>query len=175
MVRVHGGVRAQRARDNGAVGVDASLVCGDLAGVYQLLHVGVVAGDADERALVQQVCARVAYVGDSDGVALYVGGRGGAAHARLAQAVECGFDHRGVGGFDGCAQQGGIGGMRSCFGDGLHGDGTRHLARGVAAHAVAHAEERRLDQVGILVMRAHAAHIGARAPHKLRGGAGVIG
>ena len=114
-------------------------------------------------------------MGDSDGVALYIGRGGGATHARLAQAVERGFYYRGVGGFDCCAQQGGIGGVRGCLGDGLHSDGARHLARGVAAHAVAYAEEWRLDQVGILVMRTHAAHIGARAPHKLRGGAGVIG
>ena len=61
------------------------------------------------------------------------------------------------------------------LGDGLDRDGRGDLAGGVAAHAVGHAEERRLHEVGVLVVRAHAAHVGARAPHEVDGGAGVVG
>ena len=50
VVGIHCGIRAQRAGDDRAVGVDASLVCRNLAGVHELLHIGVVAGHADERA-----------------------------------------------------------------------------------------------------------------------------
>ena len=68
------GSGAQRTGDDRTVGVDASLVCRDLAGVHELLHVGVVAGHADERALVEQIGARVAHVGDGERVVFDVAG-----------------------------------------------------------------------------------------------------
>ena len=54
-------------------------------------------------------------------------------------------------------------------------DYTMSEAGGVTAHAVAYAKERRLHQVGILIVRAHTANVGAGAPHELRGGASIIG
>ena len=175
VVGIHGGVRAQRAGDDRAVGVDAGLVGRNLASIHELLHVGVVAGHADERTLVEQVGARVAHVGDGERVVFDVGAGGRASHAGFAQAVEGGLDHGGVGGLDGCCQARGVGGLRRRLGDGLDGDGGCHLAGGVSSHAVAHAKERRLHQIGVLIVRAYASDVGAGAPHKLRGGAGVVG
>ena len=175
VVGIHGGVRAQRTGDDRAVGVDASLVCRNLAGVHELLHVGVVAGHADERALVEQVGARVAHVGDGERVVFDIGASGCAAHAGLAQAIQGGLDYGGVGCLDGCGQACCVGGLRGRLGNSLDGDGRGYLAGGVTAHAVAYAKERRLHQVGILIVRAHTANVGAGTPHELRGGAGIIG
>ena len=175
VVGIHGGVRAQRAGDDRTVGVDASLVCRDLAGVHELLHVGVVAGHADERALVEQIGARVAHVGDGERVVFDVGAGGCAAHAGLAQAVQGRLDYGGVGCLDGCGQACCVGGLWGRLGNSLDGDGRGYLAGSVTTHAVAYAKERRLHQVGILIVRAHAANVGAGAPHELRGGAGIIG
>ena len=175
VIGVHGRVRAQCTGDDRAVGVDAGLVGRNLAGVHELLHIGVVAGHADERALVEQVGARVAHVGDGERIVFDVGAGCRATHAGFAQAVERGLDHGGVGCLDGCGQSRGVRGLRRRLGDGLDGDGGCHLAGGVSAHAVAHAKERRLHQIGVLVMRTHAADIGAGAPHELRGGAGIVG
>ena len=118
----------------------ARLVGGDLAGVDEFLDVGVVARDADEGALVEQVCARVAGVRDGHGGALDVGGGGGAAHARAAHAVDGRLDDGRVGRLDGSGEQGGVGRVGSGRRDGLDGDRARDLARGVAAHAVADGE-----------------------------------
>ena len=175
VVGIHGGVRAQRAGDDRTVGVDASLVCRDLAGVHELLHVGVVAGHADERALVEQIGARVAHVGDGERVVFDVGAGGCAAHAGLAQAVQGRLDYGGVGSLDGCGQACCVGGLWGRLGNSLDGDRRGYLAGSVTTHAVAYAKERRLHQVGILIVRAHAANVGAGAPHELRGGAGIIG
>ena len=175
VVGIHGGVRAQCAGDDRTVGVDASLVCRDLAGVHEFFHIGVVAGHADERALVEQVGARVAHVGDGERVVFDIGASGCAAHAGLAQAIQGGLDYGGVSSLDGCRQACGVGRLRSCLGDGLDSDRRGYLAGGVTAHAVAYAKERRLHQVGILIVRAHAANVRAGAPHELRGGAGIIG
>ena len=153
----------------------ARFVCGDLACVHELLDIGMVAGYADEGALMQQVCARVAHVGDGDGVAFDIGAGCSAAHARFSQAVRCGFDDGSVGGFDRCGEERRIGGVRGGLGDGFHGKRRRNLAGGVPAHAVADAEKRRLNQVGVLVVRTHAAYVRAGAPHERRGGAGVVG
>ena len=102
VVGIHGGVRTQRTRDNRAVGMDARLVGCNFASVHELLHIGVVAGHADERALVEQIGARVAHVGDGEHVVFDIGAGCRAAHTGLAQAVECGLDDGGVGSFDGC-------------------------------------------------------------------------
>ena len=51
VVGVHGGVGAERARDDRAVGVHAGLIGGDLARVHEFLNIGMIAGDADERPL----------------------------------------------------------------------------------------------------------------------------
>ncbi len=75
----------------------ACLVGGDLAGVDELLDVRMVARDADERALVEEVGARVAHVRDGEGGALDVGGGGGAAHAGPAHAVHGRLDDGRVG------------------------------------------------------------------------------
>ena len=155
--------------------MDASLVCRDLASVHEFFHIGVVAGHADECALVEQVGARVAHVGDGERVVFDIGASGCAAHARLAQAVQGGLDYGGVSGLDGCGQACCVGGLRGRFGNSLDGDRRGYLAGGVTAHAVAYAKERRPHQVGILIVRAHTANVGAGAPHELRGGAGIIG
>ena len=52
MVGVHRRIGAQGSRDDGPVGMRARLVGGDLAGIDELLDVGVIARDADEGALV---------------------------------------------------------------------------------------------------------------------------
>lgn len=134
-----------------------------------------VAGHADERALVEQVGARVTHVGDGERVVFDIGASGCAAHAGLAQAVQGRLDYGGVGCLDGCGQACCVGGLRGRLGNSLDGDGRGYLAGGVTAHAVAYAKERRLHQVGILIVRAYAANVRAGAPHELRGGAGIIG
>ena len=114
-------------------------------------------------------------MGDGERVVFDIGASGCAAHAGLAQAVQGGLDYGGVSGLDGCGQACCVGGLRGRFGNSLDGDRRGHLAGGVTAHAVAYAKERRLHQVGILIVRAHTANVGAGAPHELRGGAGIIG
>ena len=123
----------------------------------------------------EQVGARVTHVGDGERVVFDIGASGCAAHAGLAQAIQGSLDYGGVGGLDGCRQACGVGRLRSCLGNGLDSDRGGYLAGGVTAHAVAYAKERRLHQVGILIVRAHTANVGAGAPHELRGGAGIIG
>ncbi len=63
VIGVHVWVGAQGARDDRARGVDAGLVCRDLARVHKLLDVGVVVRHAHQRAMTQQVDARIAHVG----------------------------------------------------------------------------------------------------------------
>ena len=63
VIGVHVWVGAQRAGDDRARGVDAGLVGRDLARVHKLLDVGVVVRDAHQRAMAQQVDARIAHVG----------------------------------------------------------------------------------------------------------------
>ena len=153
----------------------AGLVGRDLAGVDELLHIGVVARDADERVVVHEVGARVAHVRDGKLSALDVGCRGGAAHAGTPHAVGSRLHDGGVCRLHGPCELSGVGCGGGVLGDGLHRDGGGHFAGRVPAHAVGDAEERRLHEVGVLVVGAHAAHVGAGTPHEGRGGAGVVG
>ena len=122
MVCVHRRIRPERARDDRPVGVHTGLVRRDLARIDELLNIGVVVCDADERPLVQEVGARIANVRDGDDVALDVRCGSGAAHARLSQAVGCGLDDGGVGGLDGGGQACGVGFLRGQARDGLDRD-----------------------------------------------------
>ena len=142
----------------------ARLVCRDLAGVDELLDIGVVVRDAHERAVVQHVGARVADVGHGHLVLLDEDGGGGAAHPGLADAVLGALDHGLVGGLDGRAKKNVVGGRRRALADGVHGDGAGDLAGRVAAHAVGHHEERRTEEERVLIVAANEAHVAARAP-----------
>ena len=122
VVCVHRRVRPERARDDRPVGVHAGLVRRDFARIDELLNIGVVVCDADERPLVQEVGARIANVRDGDDVALDVRCGSGAAHARLSQTVGCGLDDGGVSSFDGGGQACGVGFLRGQARDGLDRD-----------------------------------------------------
>ena len=166
VVGVHLGVVAQGTCDDGAVGVDARLFGCDLPGGYELLNVRVVVGHAHELALVQQVAARIAHMGHGHGRAVDNDGGAGGAHARSSGALRGSFDDGLVGGLDG-GGQGRVVGRGGCrLGKARHGDGACHLASLVATHAVRHGEEREVHDEGVLVMLAHEAHVGARAPGK---------
>ncbi len=164
MVGVHVRVGPQGARDDGARGVRTGLVGRDLPGVDELLDVGVVVRHAHERAVAQQVDARVAHVRDGHAALLYKAAGGGAAHAGLAGAFLGAADDGGVGGLDRRAKKHVVGRGRGLVGDGLDRDGARHLAGGVPAHAVAHGKEGRAHEEGVLVVATDQAHVGAGAP-----------
>ena len=150
----------------------AGLVGRYLPGVHELLHVGVVARHAHERPVVQQVHAGVAHVGHGHAVAVDKDGGGGAAHAGLAAAVLCPLDHCQVGRLDGGAQEGVVGVVWRGGRDGLHGDGARHLASRVAAHAVAYGKEGRAEEEGVLVVAANQPHVAPGSPRDVVVGAG---
>ena len=142
----------------------AGLVGCDLAGVHELLDVGVVVRHAHQGAAAQQVDAGVSHVAHGHLVALDEHSGGGAAHAGLADAVLRAVDDGEVGGLDGGAQQGVVRGAGGVSANGVYGDGACDLAGGVAAHAVADRKERRAEKEGVLVVAADQAHVAAGAP-----------
>ena len=161
----------------------AGLVGRDLAGVHELLDIGVVVRHADDGAAAQQVDAGIAHVGDGHLALLQKAAGGGAAHAGLAHAVLGALDDGGVRGLDGGPEEHVVGAGGRLLGNGSHGDGARDLARGMSAHAVAHGKEGCLDEEGVLVVAAHKTHVGTRAPaegraralHGVRAGAALDG
>ena len=164
MVGVHVGVGAEGAGDDRARWVRARLVGRDLPGVHELLDVGVVVRDAHERAVAQDVGARVAHVGHGHLVLLDEDGGGGAAHAGLADPGLRRCYDAGVGRLHGRAEKDVVGRAGGAVAHGLHGDRARDLPGGVAAHAVGDDEQRRAQQEGVLVVAAYEAHVAARAP-----------
>ena len=122
----------------------------------------------------EQVGARVAHVGDGERVVFDIGAGGCAAHAGLAQAVQGRLDYGGVGCLDGCGQACCVGGLWGRLGNSLDGDGRGYLAGSVTTMP-SHTQKSG-DCTG---RNPHCA--GARSqrrsgrPHKLRGGAGIIG
>ena len=105
-------------------------------------------------------------MGHGHGRAVDNDGGAGGAHARSSGALRGSFDDGLVGGLDG-GGQGRVVGRGGCrLGKARHGDGACHLASLVATHAVRHGEEREVHDEGVLVMLAHEAHVGARAPGK---------
>lgn len=110
-----------------------------------------------------------------EGGALDVRRRWRCSPCRSAHAVHGRLDDGRVGRLDGGGELCGIGRLGAGLGDGLDGDRAGNLTGGVAAHAVAHAEQRRGGEIGVLVVAAHAAHVGAGAPHEHGGRAGIEG
>ena len=80
-VDLHVGLGAERAGDDRALGMRLGLLLGQLAAGHQLAHQRVVAGEALEPAVAQQVGARVADVRDRDLLLADVGGGHRGAHA----------------------------------------------------------------------------------------------
>ena len=141
---------------------------GDAAGVDEMLHIAVVAGDAAQMTIAQQIGARIADVGD-DPVAGHQRHRGdGGAHAGEF-AFALGLADDGVmRGHDGGLHHMGnrrdiaVGVVPFDVGQRPDGDGGCRVAAGVTAHAVADGDEMLAGEGGILVVRAHGAHIGHR-------------
>ena len=120
---------------------------------------GVVARELGELAAAHQVAAAVADRADRERAAVHQRGHGGGAHAGVVLAVVRGLEHPLVGQADGGLEPVGLEGelLLQAVGPGdvlllavaladergqrLDGDARGHLARVVAAHAVAHGEE----------------------------------
>ena len=132
-----------------------------LPGFYVVGHQAVVAGYLLQHAVVGQVRARIAHLRDDQPLVLEDGGGAGGAHALAAVAFAGCLDDGQVGFLDRLSQRCGVGGARRTAGDDVHRYIRCHLARGVAAHAVAHHVQRRRDRERVLVVVAQAADVGA--------------
>ena len=151
--------------DEGTLRVAVGLGLGDAALVDQRLHERVVVGDLREGLAAQEVGARVADVGQGDLVAgAQEGGDGGAHALQLGTVLDPGLD-LGVGGRERAAEV--VGRVVPAVALAVEGDhradrdGARDVAARVAAHPVGDDEEVRPGIPGVLVLRAHQAHVGA--------------
>ena len=162
-IRLGARVAAQSAGDDRALGMNAGLGLGNLAGLDKVGHKRVVAGELLHLPLVQKVGPRVAHLGDDELILLQHGGGAGTAHAGTSDTFAGGADDGEVRLFHGLAERRGIGVCRCAVADDVHGDLGRHFPGGVAAHAVAHHVQRRGDGQRVLVVLAHAADVGATA------------
>ena len=159
-VDLHLALGAERARDHRALRVRLRLLLGELAAGHELADQRVVAREPRELAVAPQVGARVADVGDRDLGLADVGGRAGRAHAggllvgaRAVVDAAVGLlddPHEAVGGR--AVAEPGVEGLDRH----LRGD----LAGLGAAHAVGDHEQRRADEVVVLVALALAAQVG---------------
>ena len=159
---------AKHAHHDVALRVVLGFGRGDTTGVDEVLHVAVVARDAAQASVAQQVGARIADMGD-DPVAGHQChcGNGGAHAGKLAFAL--GLADDGVmrghnGGFHHAGDRLDVatGVILLDVGQRPDGDGGCRIAAGVTAHAVAHGDEMLAGEGGILIVRAHGAHIGHR-------------
>ena len=137
---------------------------GQLAGTDHLLGQAVVGGDLGELAVVEPVGAGVTHVDQGEDVLTVLvdqGHRGeGRAHApELGVVLAVLPDHSvGLGDRLGQARPGGL--APEGHGEGVDGQAGRHLAAGVATHAVGHGEQGgRLDGQ-VLVYRADQSGVG---------------
>ena len=157
---------AQHAHHHIALRMVARLGLADTAGVDEMLHVAVVAGHADQMAVVQQIRAGIADMRQYPAAGDQRHGRDGGAHAGKTTLTFGFADDRVVRGHDG---------SRHHMGDDLHvavnivlfdvrqrpdGDGGGGVAAGMPAHAVADGDEMLAGERGILVVGTHGAHVG---------------
>ena len=160
-VDLHAALRAQRARDDRALGVLHGLLGGQPALADELVDERVVVGEPLQAAVTQPVGATVADVRDHDLLLADIHGRQRRAHTRLLgvrlrQLMDARVgrlrerDQRGVG----------VCGVAQPFAEGLDGDLRGDLAGLGAAHPVGHDEQRRTGQQRVLVGAALAAGVG---------------
>ena len=116
-----------------------------------------------ELALVQQIGAGVAHLGDDQALALQHGGGHGGAHALAAPPFVGGAYDGAVRLLNGASERLGVGMRRSALGQHVHGDFRGHFAGGVTAHAVGDGEQGRRYHEAVLVMVAQAADVRAAA------------
>ena len=164
-VWLDGGIAAQRAGDDATLRVDAGLFLGDAALVDEVCHQRVVARDALQGALVQQVGARVAHLRDDELVVEDLRSGHGGAHARAPHALGRGADDGDVGRAHGVGQALPVRGAGGLLQQGVDGYLAGDLSRLVAAHAVCYHEQRGRGDEAVLVVLAHAAHVRARRVH----------
>ena len=167
-VGLHVRVGADGARDNRAVGVNACLCFGKLAGLYHVGHKAVVAGKLLKASLVQQVGARIAHLGDYQALAFQDGGGKRGAHALAADALAGRLDNLEVRGNHGAGQRIAIGAGGCQLGQGVDGHLGGNLACFVAAHSVGNGEQRRGNHQAVLVVLAHMAYFRAASEERLR-------
>ena len=156
-------VAAQRARDHRTLRMRARLFGRELPGLDHVGHQAVVARELLELALVQQVRARVAYLGDDQSLAFQHGRGHGGSHALAAAPFARCLDDGAVRLLDGAAERFPVRMFGGKFGQHAHGYLGRHFACGVAAHAVGDGEQGRRDHEAVLVVIAKAADVGAAA------------
>ena len=136
---------------------------GDLAAFDQVGHERMVARDALQAAFVQKVGARIAHLGHYEAFARKHGAGHGGSHALAADAFGRRADHSVVRRHHGARQIVAVGRLGRVGDERLDGDFAGHFACGVAAHAVGHRIQRRIDGKAVFVMVAHQTDVGTRA------------
>ena len=143
--------------------MDARLFRGNLAGFDEIGHERVVARELLDLPFVEQVRSRVAHLRDDEALAFEHGAGAGGAHALATAPLVRRLQDRVVRGLDSAPELVRVGVLRRPLGDDVDGDLGCDLARGVAAHAVCHHEQRRRHDERVLVVVAHAADVGSTA------------
>ena len=171
LVEVGGHMRiaAERAGDNRAVRMVSRFFGGELPRFDHIGHEAVVARELLELSLMEQICARIAHLGEHETFAFEYGGRHGAAHALPPDTVFHAADDGAVRFRHGKAERFAIGAVGGVFRQGINCDFRSDLACGVASHAVGDGEQGRCDDEAVLVVVAHAPDVGAAA----EGGGGM--
>ncbi|GMA35684.1 hypothetical protein GCM10025876_18880 [Demequina litorisediminis] len=166
---VHGNVRidiAEDAQQHRPLGVVLGIGRTEATGVHQVLHKVVVGGDLVERAVAQQVGARVADVRHRQRGASAQEGRHRGAKARELWVVRCALDNLGVRLRDGVLEfvEGLVGAVRLAVErrQAPHRDRGCDVASRGAAHTVGDHQQVGTGEGGVLVVGAHQPHVGAR-------------
>ena len=167
-VDVDVGVGAERARDHGPLRVPLRLLGRELAAADELGDQRVVLGQLLELPFADQVGARVADVADRDAAVLDERDRHRRAHPRGGGVLRLPLVDAAVGLLDQVVDPllaaGELGGLVA---QGRRREARGELARLGAAHPVGDREQRRLADVGVLVVPAPPAGVGdARAPSR---------
>ena len=155
-------VRAESARDDAAIRVDARLLFGDLSAFHQVGDQGMIARQALEHAIVQQIGARIPDLCDKQPFSVDDRAGEGRAHAFAPTALPRGDDDIAVRLDDDPRELLRVGIVRGVFDKGLGGDFACDFACRMAAHAIRNGEQGRAHDQAVFVMFAHQAHVGPR-------------
>jgi hypothetical protein len=175
-IRLHFAGRSHAARDDVGIRVIACLLRREHTRVHLLLHVGVILRELPERAVAEEIDARIADVSDEIATAVQHQHRGRGAHPLLVRLQQRAL----IDGHVGVTQR--VGNPLACViarvrdprqlrRDDSHGHVARHFAGSVPAHSIGDDEEprTRIREQAVLVARPDHPGIGGLPniePHK---------
>ena len=155
MICIHVWIRAKSSRNYRARRVRASLISGNLTRINELLNIAVVMSNADQRAMMEQVNARVTNMSNGHLIALNEDSRGSGAHARFANTLCRSINNFLVSSLNCSAKTDIVCGTWCLFGNNLNSNGACYLTGGVTSHTIADGKKGSAQKERVLVMLAN--------------------